>query len=86
MDISVDEAAPNPATRALAREVELIGSAIAMVASGGASRVSVAGLRFGDQLLRVARQMAREAGVRVEPQWTIDEEGVDLWFERSADG
>ena len=73
------------AVKALAREVELVRNAVAMVATGGVPRVSLAGLRFGDQMLRVARQMAEAEGVRVRPLWTADEAGIDLCIERSGD-
>jgi hypothetical protein len=70
---------------AVAREEELVRNAVDMVASAGAVSVTVAGLRFGDQLLPLARQLAREAGVQVEPLWTSDETGLDLRVLRSAD-
>ena len=61
---------------ALEREVGLIRDAIALVATGGAPRVVVAGLALGDQLLPSAQRMAETAGVRLVPTWGADEEGV----------
>ena len=56
-----------------------------MVAAGGAPRVVLAGLRFGEQLLAPARAMAGEAGVRIVPLWTADDAGADLAVERIDD-
>jgi hypothetical protein len=63
-------------------EATLIRDAIALVASGGAPRVVVAGLRLGDALLPTARRMALEAGVRIVPLWRADEAGLDVAVER----
>jgi hypothetical protein len=67
---------------AVEHEVGLIRDAIALVATGGAPRVVVAGLRLGDALLPSARQMALEAGVRIVPLWRADEAGLDIAVER----
>ena len=53
-----------------------------MVASGGSSRVILAGIRFGDVLLDPARQLALAAGVRVLPVRHDDDPGVDIAVER----
>ncbi len=63
-------------------ELETVRSAVSMVASGGAPRVWVAGLRFGDQLVEPARRMAEAAGVRVYPEWSADESGAAIVVER----
>ncbi len=65
----------------LEREMQLVHDAIAMVASGAAPRVTVAGIRFGDNLVGPARQWALAAGVRLTPLWRTDEAGVDLTIE-----
>jgi hypothetical protein len=67
---------------AVEHEVGLIRDAIALVATGGAPRVVVAGLRLGDALLPSARRMALEAGVRIVPLWRADEAGLDIAVER----
>ena len=68
--------------RSLDHELELVRGAVAMVASGGAPRVSIGGLRFGDELLEPARRMASVAGVRIVPLWSADEHGAGLTVER----
>jgi hypothetical protein len=70
---------------ALDHELGLVRSAIAMVASGGAPRVSLGGLQFGEQLIEPARALALQAGVRIVPIWTSDEGGADMRVERIAD-
>jgi hypothetical protein len=78
---------PEDATLAtLEQEVGLIGDAIALVASGGAPRVFLAGLSFGEQLLEPARRMAEGTGARIVPTFTADESGVTLTVERAIDG
>ena len=67
--------------RQLDLEIGLVADAIAMVAGGRAPRITVAGLRLGDAVLEPGRSLAREAGVRIVPQWTADESGVDITVE-----
>jgi hypothetical protein len=67
---------------AVEHEVGLLRDAIALVASDGAPRVVVAGLRLGDALLPTARRMALEAGVQIVPLWRADEAGLDIAVER----
>jgi hypothetical protein len=69
-----------PAT--LEHEMRLIREAIAMVASGGAPRIILAGLNFSETLLDPARRLALEAGVRLVPLWRADEAGADIAIER----
>ncbi len=66
--------------------MNLVREAITMVASGGAPRVVVGGLRFGEALLATARGLATEAGVRLVPLWMPDDAGADIAVERIADG
>ena len=63
------------AEQVLDRELELVRTAISMVASGGASRVRLGGLCFGEQLLDQAGSLGRAAGVRVTPVWTASDGG-----------
>ena len=70
----------------LDRELDLVSTAISMVASGAAPRVRLAGLRFGEQLLDEAMLLAHSAGVRVTPLWPgADDDGVGLSVERDPD-
>ena len=69
-----------PAT--LEHEMRLVREAIAMVASGGAPRVILAGINFAETLLDPARRLALEAGVRLVPLWRADEAGADIAIER----
>jgi hypothetical protein len=81
MDSSTDRSAEIvPVT--LDPELRQVREAIALVASGGARRATVVGLRLGDALLDRARRDALEAGVRVVPLWRADEDGVDIAIER----
>ena len=67
-------------------ELDVVSTAISMVATGGASRVRLAGLRFGEQLLEEARLLARSAGVQVTPLWSADDDdGVGLCVEEARD-
>jgi hypothetical protein len=67
--------------RTLDQELGLVRDAITLVARGASRRVVVANLRFGDQLLARARQLAREARVRVVPLWMPDDSGADIAVE-----
>jgi hypothetical protein len=67
------------------RELRLIREAIAFVSSGGAARVVVGGIRFGEALLPSAGPLALEAHVRLVPLWTSDEAGIDIAVERDAE-
>ncbi len=71
----------DPTRTALAREMTLVESAIAMVAEGHASRMQLGGLAFGDALLDHARRRAAERRMQVTPMWGVGEEGLALTFE-----
>jgi hypothetical protein len=79
-DIGDQTARVVPAT--LEQEMRLIREAIAMVASGAAPRVVLAGISFGETLLDSGRRLALDAGVRLVPLWRADEAGADLAVER----
>jgi hypothetical protein len=85
MDQSPDQTAARVG-RTLELEMNLVRDAIAMVATGGAPRVVVGGLRFGEALLATARGLATEAGVRLVPLWMPDDAGADIAVERITDG
>jgi len=63
------------------RELDLVRGAIEMVSSGAAPRVRLASLRFGEQLLEPARQLAAASHVRIVADWTADEGGAGITVE-----
>jgi hypothetical protein len=69
------------AESAIARELELVRQAVAMVAAGGSRRVVIGNLRFGAELLPTAQALASANGLRVEPIWRSDDSGADLAVE-----
>ena len=68
----------------LEHELRLIDEALDAVASGRFPSVTVAGLRFGDQLLPEARKRAARRGLDVRPLFYAGEHGADLVVERAA--
>ena len=77
--------APVPATpdpeetrRRLTSEVAEVESAIALVASGSATRITLAGLKFGEEVARRFRADARSKGVRLDPLPFPEDAGCDL--------
>jgi hypothetical protein len=74
-------AADDAVRRRLDHELRLIHEAILMVAAGDAPGVLVAGLQLGDAILEPARRLALEAGVRLVPLWTTDEQHLDIRVE-----
>lgn len=69
------------AAAAQERELLMVREAIAMVASGASTRVVLAGIRHGNQILDSARRLALEAGVRVIPLRVQENTGADLAVE-----
>jgi hypothetical protein len=59
----------DPFARALDIELELVDSAIRLVAAGAATRVVVSNLAYGRVVMEPARALAREAevGISLEP-------------------
>lgn len=80
MDPTTSQASA-PIGRTLERELDLVREAIALVAGGGSARVTVGGLRFGQELLDPARSLAAAAGVRLVPLWMPDDSGADIAVE-----
>ncbi len=72
------EAAAHDVQRAIDREVELVTSAINLVASGGASSTMVIGLRLTDAVIEILQPLAAQRGVVVEPLWGPDETTRDV--------
>ncbi len=66
----------------LASEVAEVESALALVASGAASRVTLTGLRFGEEIARRFRAEAASKGLRLEPIPWPEDSGCDLIVRR----
>jgi diphthamide synthase (EF-2-diphthine--ammonia ligase) len=66
------------------REAELLASAVRLVASGGARRTTVGGLRLSEAAIAIVRPMAADLGIELEPLWRTDEEGLDVLVRRVA--
>lgn len=75
-----------PIAQTLEHEFDLVRSAIALVASGGAATVSLGSLHFGEELIEAASRLALASRVRITPLWTADERGAaGLSFEKMTD-
>jgi hypothetical protein len=68
--------------RALDREVDLVLSAVTLVARGVAPSTIVAGLQLGEAVLAVVQPMADAQGVVLEAMWGSDERGFDIRVRR----
>jgi hypothetical protein len=79
------EGADGPVASTLEHEFDLVRSAIALVASGGASSVSLGSLRFGEELIEPASRIALASRVRITPLWSADEAGAGLAFDMMPD-
>ena len=75
----------DPVASTLEHEFDLVRSAIALVASGGAATVSLGSLHFGEQLIEPASRLAAASRVRITPLWSADESGAGLSFEKMPD-
>lgn len=64
--------------RQIAFEVRNVTSAITLVASGAATCVTVAGLRFGEQVVAQLQAEAVSAGIRLEPVYWDEDAGCDV--------
>jgi hypothetical protein len=75
-----DSPAANPeqTLSLLTSEVSEVESAIQLVASGQATRVTVTGLRFGEALAARFDAEARTRGIQIEPLPWADDAGCDL--------
>jgi len=67
---------------AIDREVELVTSAVDLIASGGAPSAMVGGLRLADAVLEIVTPHALAVGVAVEPLWSSDEAVTDVLVRR----
>jgi hypothetical protein len=71
--------------RLIALELRNVTNAIALVASGAATRVTLAGLRFGEQVLAQLGAEAAAVGVSLEPVYWDDDAGCDLIARKNGD-
>lgn len=74
-DVDPNQRASEQVEAQLDREIELVRGAIRMVASGGSPRLTVAGIRFGEAVIRLCRPFAASADVIIEPIWHPEEAG-----------
>ena len=74
-------ASDNALRERLDGELRLVEEAILFVASSGAPRVTVAGLRMGEAILDAARRLAADAGVSIVPLWVPDDGRVAIRVE-----
>ena len=72
---------PRSVARSQERELRMAREAIAMVASGAAPRVVIAGIWSGAEILESARRLGLASGVRVNPIRQPDKEAADLVVE-----
>ena len=73
---------PEETKRRLTSEIAEVEGAIAMVSSGAASRITLSGLRFGEQLARRFSAEAQSEGLHLEPVIWPDDAGCDLIVRR----
>jgi hypothetical protein len=81
-ELRVPSPDPDETRRRLAAEMQEVSGALALVASGEASRVTLSGLRFGDELTARFSADAEAAGIRLEPLFWPDDSGCDLVVRR----
>ena len=72
---------PDLVRAGLDRERRILSEAILLVSTGGSPRVTVAGLRYAEQVLAASRPLAEARRVRLIPLWTDDEGGADVGIE-----
>jgi hypothetical protein len=64
--------------RELDRELAEVEAAIALVRSGAAAEVSVANLRYGEEVIKQIRSRGADRGVRLEPLPWPEDTGSDV--------
>ena len=72
---------PDPDPPEWSGEARLLLGAILMVATNGAPRITVAGLRFAEQILESSQRRALAEGVRIQARRTSNGACVDLVVE-----
>jgi hypothetical protein len=74
---------PEETRRRLTSEVGEVESAIALVASGSATRITLTGLRFGEAVADRFQTEARSKGVQLDAIPWPDDAGCDLIVRRT---
>ncbi len=69
----------------LASEVREVESAMALVRSGAATRVTLTGLRFAEAVLRQLSPDAQRDGIALDPLYWPDDSGCDVVVRRTDD-
>jgi hypothetical protein len=65
----------------LARNLQLVRAAIDLIASGGANRVTLVGLRGAERTLPGAQSLSLAAGLRARAAWHASDDGCDITLE-----
>jgi hypothetical protein len=73
-----DQTAGHEVRRTIDQEIELVASAVTLVATGGASSATVVGLKLGEAVLAIVAPQAAARGLRLVPLWGPDEAGLDI--------
>jgi hypothetical protein len=66
----------------LASELREVEAAIALIRSGAATTVSLAGLRFAEPVLRELAEQAQRDGIALEPIYWPEDAGCDVTVRR----
>jgi hypothetical protein len=80
-----DASASELIARDVEREIAEVEAAIALVRSGRATDVSIANLRFGEEVLRQVRARGADRGVVLEPLPWPEDTGADINVRRIDD-
>ncbi|HEY8771685.1 MAG TPA: hypothetical protein VIM66_00765 [Candidatus Limnocylindria bacterium] len=68
----------------LEHELALVEGSIALLAAGGAARVTLTGLQFAERILPTAQRAARSRNVVVRPLWHSEAGSCDIAVEPLA--
>jgi hypothetical protein len=81
MATTIRQTSQRALARGRERELRLAHEAIVMVASGATSRIVIAGIRHGDEILDDARRLGLASGVRVNALRQPEKDASDLVIE-----
>jgi hypothetical protein len=80
--MATQEAHTDDLRAAIDHEVDLVNSAVDLVASGGARSTIVAGLRLSEPVVAIVRPRAAERGIDIELLWGSGETTADVRIRR----